>query len=223
MLRLGRRGFKRHQHQDALAVRRERPLTDLVNTRIRDPYAGFPGHELQLTAMGCSNAHLESRGDFGMAWTQLGASLDMVKPVPGVFLAEATPWSPATQGPAIADVIHVPGLNVESDLAAWKGKLKGKIILYGLAPASPDVDPDSVPTMEHYDPAKLKDLSPYPLKSPENQTQFFRKIFAAKAFQEKVAKFFAAEGAIAVLEPYGSPKELLCGNELKAEFFGLSI
>ena len=158
----------------------------------------------QLTGMGCSNAHLESWGEFGMGWTQLSASLDMVKPVPGIFLAQATPWSPATQGAVIADVIHVPGLNVESDLTAWKGKLKGKVILYGMAPASPEVDPDSVPTMEHYDPAKLKDLSVYPLKSTENQTEFFRKIFAAKAFQEKVAKFFAAERAIAVLEPYGS-------------------
>ncbi len=58
--------------------------------------------------------------------------------------------------------------------------------------------------MEHYDPARLKDLWQYPLKSPDSQTEFFRKIFAAKAFQEKVAKFFAAEGAVAVLEPYGS-------------------
>jgi hypothetical protein len=160
----------------------------------------------QLTAMGCSNAHLESWGEFGMAWTQLSASLDMLKPVPGIFLAQATPWSPATQGAVVADVIHVPGLKVESDLAAWKGKLKGKIILYGLAPASPDVDPDSVPTMEHYDPAKLKDLSQYSLNdaSPDSQTESFRTTFAGKAFQEKVAKFFAAEGAIAVLEPGGS-------------------
>ena len=39
----------------------------------------------QLTAMGCSNAHLESWGDFCMAWTQISASLEMVKPVPAVF------------------------------------------------------------------------------------------------------------------------------------------
>jgi carboxypeptidase Q len=160
----------------------------------------------QLEAMGCSNAHLESWGEFGMAWTQLSASLDMVKPVPGIFLAQATPWSPATQGTVVADVIAVPGLKVESDLTAWEGKLRGKIILYGLASASPDVDPDSVPTMEHYDPAKLNDLSQYPLNdaSQGDQTELFRKIFAGKAFQEKVAKFFAAEGAIAVLEPGGS-------------------
>jgi carboxypeptidase Q len=160
----------------------------------------------QLATMGCSNAHLESWGEFGMAWTQISASLDMVKPVPGIFLAQATPWSPATPGTVVAEVIAVPGLKVEGDLTAWKGKLKGKIILYGLAPASPDVDPDSVPTMEHYDSAKLKDLSQYPLNdaSPGSQTELIRAIFAGKAFQEKVGKFFAAEGAIAVLEPGGS-------------------
>jgi len=160
----------------------------------------------QLAAMGCSNAHLESWGDFGMAWTQIGASLDMVKPVPAVFLAQATPWSPATPGPVTADVISVPGLNAETDLAPWKGKLKGKIVLYGLAFSSPEVNPDSIPTIEHYDASKLKDLSQFPLsdQSAQSQTDFYRKIFAGKAFQEKVARFFASEGAIAVLEPGGS-------------------
>lgn len=160
----------------------------------------------QLAAMGCSNVHLESWGEFGMAWTQQSASLDMVKPIPAVFLAQATPWSPATQGEVTADLISVPGLNTENDLAAWKGKLKGKIILYGLASSSPEVNPDSVPALEHYDASKLKDLSQYPLNDPsaESQDDLYRKIFAGKAFQEKVGKFFAAEGAIAILEPGGS-------------------
>ncbi len=160
----------------------------------------------QLTAMGCSNAHLESWGEFGMAWTQLSSSLDMVKPVPGVFLAQATPWSPATQGAVTAAVIYVPGLKAESDLAAWKGKLRGKVILYGQGTSSPDVDPDSVPKMVHYDAAALAGIARYPLKgaSPGDQAEKYRKIFAGKAFQEKVAKFFADEGAVAVLEPGGS-------------------
>ena len=45
----------------------------------------------QLTAMGCSNARLDSWGEFGMPWTQHGASLMLVKPSPAVFLAQATP------------------------------------------------------------------------------------------------------------------------------------
>ena len=197
-------GFK-HSHVMEYAG----ALFDNVGPRLTGSPAMARANEwtrAQLAAMGCSNAHLESWGEFGMAWTQRGASLDLVKPVSGVFLAQATPWSPATQGAVIADVIAVPGLKAESDLAAWKGKLKGKVILYGMAPASPDVDPDSVPTMEHDDAAKLAELMRYPLHgaSSDNRTERFRKIFAGKAFQEKVAKFFADEGAIAVLEPGGS-------------------
>ena len=160
----------------------------------------------QLTAMGCGNAHLESWGEFGMAWRQMSASLDMVKPVPAVFFAQATPWSPATQGEVSADVIYVPGLNAEGDLAEWKGKLKGKIVLYGLASSPPEVNPDSVPRIEHYDSSKLRELSQFPLNDPSAQGQMdlYRKIFAGKAFQERVAKFFAAEGAVVVLEPAGS-------------------
>ena len=127
-----------------------------------------------------------------MAWTQLNASLALVEPAPGVFLAQATPWSPATQGVVVATVIAVPGLSTENDFAAWKGKLKGKVILYGLAPTSPNVDPNDVPAMDHYDLAKLNQLSQYPLDdaSSASQPDFFRKIFAGKAFQEKVSALF---------------------------------
>ena len=45
--------------------------------------------------MGCSNAHLESWGDFGMGWRQISTSVDMVTPDTAVFIAQATPWSPA--------------------------------------------------------------------------------------------------------------------------------
>ncbi len=52
----------------------------------------------QLTAMGCSNAHLESWGDFGMGWRQISTSVDMVTPDTAVFIGQATPWSPADPG-----------------------------------------------------------------------------------------------------------------------------
>ena len=53
----------------------------------------------QLTAMGCTNAHLESWGDFGLGWRQIGTAVDMVTPDTAVFIAQATPWSPAPKGP----------------------------------------------------------------------------------------------------------------------------
>jgi carboxypeptidase Q len=118
----------------------------------------------QLAAMGCENAHLESWGEFGMAWTQEGAGLELVKPDPAVFLAQASPWSPSTPGEVTAEVISVPGMKEESEFAQWKGKLKGKVILYGQGAENPEVDPDKVPAMEHYDAAKLAEQAQYPLK-----------------------------------------------------------
>jgi hypothetical protein len=165
----------------------------------------------QLATMGCADAHLESWGEFGMAWTQIGAGLEMVKPDPAVFLAQATPWSPATQGAVTAEVIYVPGITEESGLAQWKGKLKGKVILYGQGAENPEVDPDKLPLMEHYDAAKLAQIAQYPLSGdrigdlgPSQDMNFWRAVFKGFALKEKVGKFFADEGAVAILVPSGS-------------------
>ncbi len=52
----------------------------------------------QLTAMGCVNAHLEDWGEFGMGWQQLNTWVRMTSPDTAVFIAQATPWSPSTNG-----------------------------------------------------------------------------------------------------------------------------
>ncbi len=49
----------------------------------------------QLTAMGCTNAHLEDWGEFGMGWRQLNAWARMTAPDTAVFIAQALPWSPS--------------------------------------------------------------------------------------------------------------------------------
>jgi carboxypeptidase Q len=158
----------------------------------------------QLAAMGCSNAHLESWGDFGMAWTQQSASLVLVQPSTSVFLAQATPWSPATPGPVTAEVVQVHGVDREEDLIPLRGKLNGKVILYGEAPESPDVDPDKVPAMNLFKPGNPPMFS-FSLGKPDRlMPDFYQRIFAGNALQEKVAHFFAAEGAVALLKPGGS-------------------
>ncbi len=41
----------------------------------------------QLTAMGCTNAHLEDWGEFGMGWQQLNTWVRMTSPDTAVFIA----------------------------------------------------------------------------------------------------------------------------------------
>ena len=157
----------------------------------------------QLNAMGCANAHQESWGDFGMGWRQIGTSVFMASPDTAVLIAQATPWSPATANNLHAQVIAVPALKDEKDFDAWKGKLHGKIILYGEAPA---INPAPKPPMEKYDAKKLDEIFEYPLNldfteqhifnySPQQWADIFKRI----NFQEKVARFLSEQGALAAL------------------------
>jgi len=57
---------------------------------------------------------------------------------------------------------------------------------------------------EHADAAKLAGYRQYPPTEPAQTSLNYHKVFAGFAFQEKVAKFFAAEGAMAVIVPGGS-------------------
>jgi carboxypeptidase Q len=157
----------------------------------------------QLTAMGCSNAHLESWGDFGMGWRQISTSIDMVTPDTAVFIGQATPWSPPTKGLVTAEVIAVPELKEEKDLEAWKGKLAGKIILYGKPPT---IDPNSAPLLERYDANKLAQIYRYPLDGnmeeqhvESESPKFWEDQFKKVHFKERVAKFFSDEHAAALL------------------------
>src|SRR6202451_4077191 len=61
----------------------------------------------QLTAMGCSNAHLEDWGEFGMGWQQLNTWVRMTSPDTAVFIAQAAPWSPSTNGAVSGAAIWV--------------------------------------------------------------------------------------------------------------------
>ena len=158
--------------------------------------------ESQFSATGCANVHLESWGDFGMGWRQLSTSVDMTAPDTAVFIAQATPWSPATPGNVHADVIAVPYLSDEKGLEKWKGKLQGKAILYGRPPA---IEPSPKPLLEHYDAKKLEDIVSYPLNldfseqhiqqvTPDQMAAAFKYI----NFKEQVSKFFVDQGAVAI-------------------------
>ncbi len=162
----------------------------------------------QFRRMGAANVHAESWGEFGMGWQQIGTSVLMTAPGTATVLAQATPWSPATSGEATGEVIAVPTLRDEKDFDAWKGRLAGKIILYGEAPK---INPDPANLLEHYDPAKLEHFRSYPLDGDQKDTfvlpnnpLFWERAFGDMAFLEKVGHFFADEHAVAVLRPSGS-------------------
>ena len=151
----------------------------------------------QLTKMGCVNAHLEDWGEFGMGWQQLNTWVRMTEPDTSVFLAQATPWSPSTNGPLTAQAISVV-IEDEKDMAKYKGKLSGKIVLLG---AMRDVPAPDKPFFERYTDKDLKDLESIPLAGDSERETFIERYFKHAKLNKMIFSFLAEEKAAGVILP----------------------
>lgn len=150
----------------------------------------------QFTAMGCSNAHLEDWGVFGMGWQQLTTSIRMTSPDKSVFIAQAAPWSPSTKGPVSGPAVWLD-LKDEKDFEKYKGQLAGKIVLLG---EMREVKPVDKALFTREDEAELKKIEEYPLGQDRYQ-QARERFVQTLAFREKLGKFLASEGTVAVILP----------------------
>jgi carboxypeptidase Q len=150
----------------------------------------------QLAAMGCSNAHLEDWGEFGMAWEQENTWVRMTSPDKAVFIAQAAPWSPATKG-AVSGRAVSADIKEEKDFDTYKGKLAGKIVLLG---EMREVKPIEKPLFTRYDEAELKKIEQYPIRQEQFQA-FLQRYIKRMEFRQKLGQFLASEGAVAVILP----------------------
>lgn len=154
-----------------------------------------------LTRIGLENAHLEDWGEFGLGWQQLNTWARMVTPDTAVLILQATPWSPSTPGPVTGDVVSV-AIHDEKDFDQYRGKLAGKIVLYG---PMRDVPPVDKALFERYTEQELDDLAEFSVSassgvSPEMQARI-RNYLERIRLADKVAEFFADEKVAAVIEP----------------------
>ncbi len=153
----------------------------------------------QLTAMGCVNAHLDDWGEFGMGWQQLNTWVRMAAPDTAVFIAQATPWSPPTNGPVTGDAVYV-NIQADSDFDQYKGKLAGKIVLLGEMRPVPPVD---AALFNRYTDQQLADLANYPIEAgltPAMQDRL-RTYGQRMRLADKLIQFLADEKAAGVIRP----------------------
>jgi carboxypeptidase Q len=150
----------------------------------------------QFTAMGCSNVHLEDWGEFGMGWKQLNTWVRMTTPDTAVFIAQAAPWSPATKGAVSGSAVWVD-IKSEKDFDKYKGKLAGKIVLFG---DMREIKPVDKPLFIRDEEADLQRIQSYPIRLNQGDNSFATYLKSLE-IREKAGKFLAAEGAVAVLTP----------------------
>ncbi len=152
----------------------------------------------QLTRMGCVNAHLEDWGEFGIGWQQLNTWVRMTEPDTAVFLAQATPWSPSTDGPVTAPAISVV-ISEEADIAKYKGRLSGKIVLLG--PMRDVPEPDN-PFVERYTDKDLQDLESLPLQRGDADLQMrIERYLKRTRLADKIIALLAEERVAGVIVP----------------------
>ena len=106
-------------------------LTEVSGPRLQ----GSPGYirasnwaKTKLAEWGLQNAMLEPWGDWGKGWELQRSYLAMTNPYYKPFIAFPKAWTVGSNGMKSADVILVSAKD-STELMAYKGKLKGKIVL----------------------------------------------------------------------------------------------
>ena len=139
---------------------------------------------------GLKNVHKEGF-EFGRGWSVDAVSVRMIQPRMLQLRAIPIAWTPATSGPVTAPIIVAP-IKREADLADWRGKLAGKIVLVDL----PDTGSEPAkPPFRRYTSEDIAKMDSYeqPNHGPDTPPKWMKTL----RLQDQIDAFLKAEGAIA--------------------------
>jgi len=155
----------------------------------------------QFRKWGLANPHYEWWGPFGRGWVNERMLAQVTSPVPFPVIAYPGAWTDGTKGMLRTNVVLGPPiLGTAADVAPYRGKLRGKIVL-----SSPPLNPAplfSAPA-QRYTKAQLDALAnPYPVKPavpPENPPPLAEQSEADTWVD--LRQCFIDEGVAAILDP----------------------
>ena len=149
----------------------------------------------QLTAMGLSNAHLESWGPFGRGWANQYVSVRMTSPDLAPLIAYAEAWTPGTNGPIQGKCMRV-AIEDKKDFDKYKGKLAGMILIFG---PDAEVKPITEAPFKRLSDDDLAKIGEYQIPSehpPFRLAEFLKR----QQFIKELNQFFADEKVLAVID-----------------------
>jgi carboxypeptidase Q len=167
-------------------------LTGSPNLKRAEEYARD-----KLHGWGVANAHLEAWGPFGRGWSLEGFTANMLTPGFSPLIAYPKAWSPPTDGTIHGEVTYLD-VKAAADLDKYKGKLKGRIVLFSPARhVDPLFDP---PAQRQTDEELLRLANAEPFVEPR-PFQFTPEQRAAEELNYRKWQFIQNEGAAVVLQP----------------------
>ncbi len=182
-------------------------LTDVIGPRLTASPALLRANEWTrdtMTKWGMQNAKLEQWGPFGRGWVLNGFTAQVTSPHTIPLIAYPKAWAPGTKGVLNADIVYLDAKD-DAALEAFKGKLKGKIVMLSeIRPIKADftgigrryTDEDLSKMAAAPDPATIvRPIGPGPAANPE-----FAARRAAQMFAVKRTIFAVNEGAAMLLD-----------------------
>jgi hypothetical protein len=149
----------------------------------------------QLTAMGLTNAHLESWGPFGRGWANQYVNVRMTSPDVVTLLAYPKAWTPGTNGVVQGKCVRAT-IDDKKDFDKYKGKLAGMIVILG---ADADVKPITEPPYKRLSDDDLAKLADYQI--PADRPGFrFADFIKRQQFIKDLNQFFTDEKVLAVID-----------------------
>lgn len=111
-----------------------------------------------------SNVHREAF-EFGRGWEAIDSSVKMVEPRPLTLTAIPIAWTPGTDGLVRAEIVVAP-MSKKSHFDAYRGKLKGKIVLISLPGEG---DEPTTPPFQRFTSDEIRKMDDYsqPTYDPE--------------------------------------------------------
>ncbi len=149
----------------------------------------------QLTAMGLSNAHLESWGPFGRGWSNQYVNVRMTSPDVVTLLAYPKAWTPGTNGVVQGKCIRAT-IEDKKDFDKYKGKLAGMIVILG---ADADVKPITEAPYKRLSDDDLAKLGDYQIP-PDHPPFRFADFLKRQQFIKDLNQFFADEKVLGVID-----------------------
>jgi hypothetical protein len=186
-------------------------LTDAIGPRL----TSSPGYKASTewvikTLKGWGiDARTEKWGSFGKSWRNLRFAAHLIEPSYQPIIGFAMPWTPSTEGAVTGEPVYAP-IRTESDMARWKGKLKGKIVL--TAPMR-DLQPIATPMLSRYDDKQLAEMELAPdmvVRPPSPDSDRARMMaqmmgpqanfMQMRAFRNKLLQFWREEGPALLID-----------------------
>ena len=200
--RIKEEGMNRSQVMQTLSY-----LTDVIGPRLTGSPSMKRANEWtrdKMTDWGLQNAHLEAWGPFGRGWELERFSAQLTAPYDIPLIAYPKAWSPGLKGPHVGEVVYVDA-KTEEDLAKYKGKLKGAIVLNAPArdilahfePLGTRYTDEQLKALEENQPRQRRAGGPPAAGGPNARPD----LRAQLAFNTRKIHFYQEEGVALLVDP----------------------